>query len=255
MRTEWRRELDWWLKARLRWSAPVFKRRLRDPERLRQRLDAAAVRRWRELASRYDLSRWVEVCSLDEYRECLAVLDLLDRHAGAAPASGRGLDIGSKNGSYLPALVTWHGGGWDGIEIDAHLRYWNLATRRGWAESMLRPWPDCRYIAGSLLDLDPDASRYAVVTWFLPFVTPTPFIAWGLPRRFFMPQRMLEHAWRLLAPGGRMLVVNQGEAEAEAQQGLFEVAGIAATGLGEVGGVFDHPSMPPRYGWLVERTV
>jgi hypothetical protein len=64
-----------------------------------------------------------------------------------------------------------------------------------------------------------------------------------------MPQRLLDHAWNLLAPGGRLLIINQGEAEAERQSCLFQKVGIHAKALGPVTSVLS-PFQRPRYGFL-----
>jgi hypothetical protein len=189
------------------------------------------------------------VCSPLEFQENLYVLDVLDRYLGTRPNPGRGLDIGCKNWSYVPALYAWSGSAWDGVELDAHRRYATLVTRRAYGEYMAAPFPGCRYIPGSLLDVE---QRYSVVTWFLPFVRVEPLLAWGLPRRFFEPLRLLRHAWQRVLPGGRMLVVNQGRGEAEIQGELFRKTEIPARFLGEIVST-SSPFKKSRFGWLAER--
>lgn len=245
---ELRRRFDWWLQNRLTWSAPVLKRHLASLAQLEAALSPAQQARYRELAARYPLTGWPTVCTRREALINLWVLDMLDRHV-PRPGAGRCLDIGAGGWSYLPALASFAGAVWDGIELDAHRRDWTLATRRGYAGHMLRLAPACRYLAGSLLELD---DRYAGITWFLPFITPAAFDASRLPRAEFRPQPMLDHAWSLLAPGGALFVVNQGEDEAVVQRELFDTAGIAALSLGRLDSAFT-PFRIPRYGWLARR--
>lgn len=242
---ELRRRFDWWLQNRLTGSAPVLKRHLASLAQLEAALAPAQQARYRELAARYPLAGWPAVCTRREALINLWVLDVLDRHV-PRPGAGRCLDIGAGGWSYLPALASFAGAVWDGIELDAHRRDWTLATRRGYAEHMLRLAPDCRYLTGSLPELD---GRYAGIAWFLPFITPAAFAASRLPRTEFRPPVLLDHAWSLLAPGGALFVVNQGEGEAAVQGTLFDTAGIAAVPLGELASVFT-PFRVARYGWL-----
>ncbi|NJM12799.1 MAG: hypothetical protein HC889_13855 [Synechococcaceae cyanobacterium SM1_2_3] len=201
------------------------------------------------LASRYNLSDWGRACDAQGFRESLYVLDVLDRYLGPPTSAAPGLDIGCKNGCYLPGLHAWTHGPWDGVELDAHRRYWSLTTRRAHGERIARLLPGCRYIAGNVLDLH---HSYGFITWFLPFLEPEPLQDWGLPLRFLMPLQLLEHVWSLLLPGGRLLVINQGEEEAELQQQLFQQAGIAAQALGQIESPLS-PFQRRRFGWRAER--
>lgn len=241
-----RREIDWQLQNRLTWSAPVLRRTLRDPQALVAGFSPAQAARYHELASRYSLARWPQVCNARDWLLNLHVLDVLDRTL-ATPLPGRSLDIGAGRWGYLPALHGWSGGDWDGIELDPHRRDWALVTRRGYAEHMRRLCPGCRYMPGSIM-----ATRgaYPVLTWFLPYVLAPAFAAAGLPRRFYSPRELLAHACSRIAPGGQLLIINQGEREAAAQQQLLAEAGIAAQALGRIDSVFPAYRQP-RYGWRV----
>ncbi|MEI2782927.1 MAG: hypothetical protein V9H25_17420 [Candidatus Competibacter sp.] len=238
------REIAWWLRGAVTWSPPALRRSRSLPVLLRT-LPADLRPPAASLAVRHPPG-WERACDPWGFRESLYVLDVLDRWAGPPASPLPSLDIGCKNGCYLPGLWAWSGGPWDGVELDAHRRYWTLATRRAHGEWIARRLPGCRYLAVDLLDL---RGAYGFVTWFLPFLHEAPLRAWGLPRRFLRPARLLDHARTLLAPGGRLLVVNQGEAEAERQERLFGEAGIAAVSFGRIESPFS-PFRRPRFGWL-----
>ena len=89
------------------------------------------------------------------------MLDVLDRYVDSPDSARPGLDIGCKNGCYLPGLQAWSGGRWDGVELDAHRRYWTLTTRRAHGEFVARSLPGCRYLAGNLLEV---RGRYGFIT-------------------------------------------------------------------------------------------
>ena len=227
-----------------------------------QPLTPRAQARVDDLAGRYDLLPLVAACGPDERAESLYVLDLLDRHGLADPdgtGAGRALDVGSKNGAYLPGLATGWPHGWDAVELDAHRRYWTLRTRRAHGEAMAAAFPGCRFHAADVRSLD---GSYARITWFLPFVLEAPHRAWGLPPATFAPAEVLAHVLARLAPGGRMLVVNQGEAEAETQAALFarclaedttaSTSTFQTTALGRIDSDLS-PFRKPRFGWLVTR--
>lgn len=242
------REWAWRLRNRLTLSLPLWKRPLKQPV---PGIDLPTSERLARLRRDYPLARWGEVCSRAEWRENLYILDLLDRHLGrpAAPI-GPCLDIGTKNGVHFPALASYSGQGWDGIELDAYRRYRNLASRRDHGRFMARPFAS-RYLSGSLLALH-TPTRYRLITWFLPFITEAPLAAWGLPRRFYQPVALLTRAYELLDAGGTLLIVNQGEWERQVQERLFTATGISARDLGRMQSEFS-PFRQPRYGWRVDK--
>ncbi|HRF45612.1 MAG TPA: hypothetical protein PLD30_15475 [Candidatus Competibacteraceae bacterium] len=240
--------LAWRLRNTLSWSPPVIHWPRTLPA-LMQTLPSAQRSAAEILATRYDLRHWASVCDPIGFHESFYVLDVLDRYAGFPDYPTPYLDIGCKNGSYLPGLQTWSGSPWHGVELDAYRRYWTLTTRRAHGEFVARSLPECRYIAGDLLDLH---GSYGFITWFLPFLHEAPLKIWGLPRQFLRPLDLLVHAWTLLAPGGCLLVVNQGEAEAERQSQLFQELGIAAQALGRVASSLS-PFQKPRFGWRADK--
>ncbi len=242
-------DLAFTLRNAMRWSPPAWKRLASRAEVLAS-LDAKARARLAELERDFDLSAWSRCCSLLEWRESLYVLDVLKTALPASPA-GRGLDVGAKNGCTLPGLATAHPGGWDAVELDAHRRYLWGPTRRAYGEALAQAFDGCRFIAGDVRTLP---GPYACITWFLPFLTPAPLEAWGLPARFLEPDALLAHVVSTLQPGGVLLVVNQGPAEAALQLESFERLGLRAERLGPITSPLS-PFGRERLGFRFQRTA
>ncbi|MEN9797382.1 MAG: hypothetical protein RL653_1078 [Pseudomonadota bacterium] len=233
----------------LRLSPPAWKR-LAPRADVERHLDDVGRARLSELASRFPrLARWDHACSLAEWRESLYALDLLDAVLPAVPRQGRCLDVGAKNGCMLAGLATAVPLGWDAVELDAHRRYAWGTTRRAYGERLAAAFEGCRFIAGDVRGL---TGPYALVTWFLPFLSPAPVRAWGLPDEVLAPEALLRHVAGLLAPGGQLLVVNQGEGEAELQDALFARCNLPAQPLGRLQPLLS-PYARPRYGFLHTR--
>jgi hypothetical protein len=136
-------------------------------------------------------------------------------------------------------------GPWDLVELDAHRRYADLSTRRAHGERLARAFPGCRYLTGSVREIE---GRYGVVVWFLPFLFEAPLRAWGLPRRFFAPDALFDHVLGRVAPGGTLFIVNQGERERDRQRELFAARGLVASELGSLRTALS-PFRKPRYGF------
>ena len=241
------REFQFRLRNALRWSPPAWKRRV-SLEVLRGTLEAQGRARLAELERRYALSGWGALCTLGAWRESLYVLDLLSQHLPQTLPEGRALDVGAKNGTYLPGLAAALPRGWDAVELDAHRRYAWGSTRRAYGEAMARGLPGCRFIAADVQTLE---GPWAFVSWFLPFLSRAPLDAWGLPARALAPAALLRHVTQRVLPGGALFVVNQGEAEAQTQAALFAQLGLPVRSLGRI----DSPLSPfrkARFGLLYE---
>jgi hypothetical protein len=239
--------MAFWVRNAVPLSAPAWKAPV-SLDTLRPQLDPT---RLALLERRYPaLSQWSAHCSAQDWRESLYVLDVLRQHIPAALPSGRALDVGSKNGAYLPGLVTAQPRGWDACELDAHRRYAWGATRRVYGERMAAAFPGCTFHACDVRCLE---GPWALVTWFLPFVSTPPLDAWGIPRSHFAPDALLAHVVSRLVPGGVLLILNQGEREASLQQRLLERhAPEWWRSLGRI----DSPLSPfsrERFGFLVTR--
>lgn len=247
---EWRREIDWQLKRALPWSRPVRKRPT-PLSKLQTQLSRDARYRFEQLREQYDLKAWDGICTPIEHKESLYVLDLLDRHVPKPPRhlEIQALDVGSKSWPYLPGLYSWLSTSWTGVELDAHVRYLDFTTRRAHGETMAAHHPGCRYLAENVLNI---TGQYDVITWLLPFVTPAPLESWGLPARFFAPERMLQHIHGLLAPGGCLFISHNTQAEARAQAVLLDQCNLNYVDRLSMRSPF-APERERHPGWLVKK--
>lgn len=224
----------------------------------------------RELAEAYltlyrldDLHR---IASRTRYRETLALLEWLEVFHGMEPDLTRQgdplkwLDAGAGSWSYVGALhafLSRHLGdrpfGLDGVELDAGRRYTSLRTRGQAGRAYADPFSNARYHAGDIMAWQAPAH---IISQFLPFVLEDPHLAWGLPLNHFKPEAVLRHLLERLEPEGFLLIVNQGEAEAEAQEALLKtVAAGVPMGYKQTGRLpdtFVHYRYP-RYGWICRK--
>ena len=199
----------------------------------------ALAKRELELRRDYHLDALRSSASADNYAENLYYLELflaaaaLGQELGWRPADRLDVaDIGVSHWFYAQALLaglTW----WacdaarqvhiDGFEADPWRLHADLFTRgdhalahtAGLAELDFRPVP---FVARP--------AAYHAVTMFFPFVFLADHRRWGLPTTMHQPEVLLEAAWRSLAPGGLLVVVNQGDAEQAAQRSMMAQAGL-----------------------------
>ena len=77
---------------------------------------------------------------------------------------------------------------------------------------------------------------------------------WGLPKRYFYPEKLLQHAYGLLNKQGQMLIINQGEYESKIQKELLVKFGIKYRDLGEITSEY-FQYKHKRFGILVEKNI
>ena len=164
------------------------------------------------------------------------------------------LDIGCKNWFYAKGEYEFFNSFCDeifldGVEIDAYRLYSNFYSRYEVAKYYTKGLKNTNYIVGNLLDLD---DKYDYIIWFLPFVLVEPHQYWGLPKKYFYPEKLLEHAFNLLAENGQMLIINQGIEEFQVQKDLLNKLGIKYTDLDEIKNEF-FEYKHKRYGVLVKK--
>ena len=150
------------------------------------------------------------------------------------------LDIGSKNWAYVKSEYVFFKSfakdfNLTGIELDAYRMYSNFYTRYEIAKFYTKDLENTNYIAGDLLE---HKGKYDCIIWILPFITEYPLVKWGLPLRYFKPEEMLLHAYKLLNKGGEMLIINQGEDEYQIQQELNRKLGLSSENYGKIDDVF-----------------
>lgn len=166
----------------------------------------------------------------------------------------RVLDIGTKNWFYAKGEHNFFSKLYknfsiDGIEIDAYRLYSNFYNRMEVAKFYTKNLNNMNYIAGNLLNLK---GKYDYIIWFLPFVLKNPHKLWGLPMKYFCPEKMLSHSYDLLNQNGQMLIINQGEKEAHAQEELFRKLGIEYKKLDEISS--NHFAyINKRFGFIVNK--
>ncbi len=227
------------------------------------------------LLQRYPhLGEFRRFCSQQRYMETLTHLHFLDNllpksswNTAIPPLQDayRWLDVGAKNWAYLEALTTtanrlptqatapWK---FTGIEIDPNRLYRDGFTRGAYARTftntLLLDNTTATYVEGDALA---HTSHYHVISHFLPFVVPEPCLLWGLPLESFQPKRLLHHAWQQLAPGGHLLIINQGRDEADAQQALLNTLPDAIIAWhGKLPSSFINYEYP-RFGWRITKPM
>ncbi len=245
-----RREVDWNLKRVLGFSRGIKKKKLGDPTKLKTLFSEEQRQRFEALEQTYDLSVWSDLCSEKELRYNLYYLDICDRYLADEQASGPSLDIGSRNWYYIPALMSFCPGSWDGVEVDGNQRYLNMATRRTYAEHMSRLFAEARYRVCSVLDIH---DRYRFITWFLPYVSRRPMIHSGLPDRFFQPESLLKHTYEILEPGGLLFIVNPDLEEADLQKKLLQDQELPFESIGELYSDFPTDEVDVCFGFVVRK--
>ena len=161
-------------------------------------------------------------------RNNYAYLDALEhayRAFGEQPTRGAVVvDVGCANFWYAASLhAFFRPERLHGIEIDGYRRYRDGHTRRDYAQGHVRDLTGACFRVADFADLDLPAD--VISAWF-PFVTAGPLLAWRLPLSALRPAALFASVRRNLRPGGRFLMVNQGETEFQAASRYAVDAGL-----------------------------
>ena len=206
------------------------------------------------LRAKYALENAFNHSLCDDYRETVYHLDVLDelgrlvsngglkaRRDGAAREAVYAIDVGSKDFRYALAIERWITSEYAakmhlcGVEIDGNGVYRNLHTRRARAEAhCVAVGPHVRYVVDDFLTHP--FERVDVVTAFFPFVLPFAIEEWGLPMRYFAPEKFFARYKELIRDGGMLIIANH---TTEEKQRTLEL-------IHEVGGFVLVASMPMR---------
>jgi len=214
-------QLHSWLNA-WRWATD---RRARHQPRPYRETPAGALtgltlpvsRRLSQLRSHYGVG-FEQQLNADNALENYVYLDVLHRLrecSAAWPAEqGRVLDVGCKNFYYAAALAAaFRPAQLMGLELEGHRRYRDGHRRSDYAAFYTGQISGARYCVGDICDWREKAD---LVSCWYPFVFAEVAVAWGLPLSAFAPQRFFPALANAVAPGGLLLVVNQGLAEWQA---------------------------------------
>ena len=190
-----------------------------------------------ELSKEYSLSYLKNHSSKQNYLENLYLLDILDQILKPKLKNKlKVLDIGSKNwfyakGEYFFFKKYCENLFLDGVEIDSKRLYSNFFTRGEVAKFHIKDLENTRYIESDFLN---HKEKYDYIIWILPFIIEEPLLKWGLPLEYFKPEEMLLHARKSLKEEGKLFIINQGEAEYNAQKELCEKLNINYKELREI---------------------
>lgn len=187
----------------------------------------------------------------DNYRENLFYLELILRALDAAdsplPSPLAAADIGPSHWFYVhalhAALSRWRSDPprslWlTAYEADAYRVYGDLYSRFDHALAHMAGLENVNYLPHAFAS---QPNRFNVITLFFPFVFVRDHLEWGLPQSHFAPGQLLRDAWASLESGGLLIIVNQGEAEHNAQIELLRAASIAPLAA------FRHDSLLYQY--------
>jgi SAM-dependent methyltransferase len=219
-------QLTYPLRQALRWRRAGYREAAADPAAVvaghprHERLQALIDRYRPALQDRYDEANILE--NLDVLHLLDRARALVDWQPPALPL--RVLDVGSKNFYYAAALSAF----WSdfgpvasllGVEVDAYRVYRDGYSRHDYADAYRAGLPGVEFLAADIRAVQRPAQA---ITLLFPFVVALPLVRWGLPIGLLAPEDVLRHVWSLLEPGGVLIIVNQDEAEAQAQAAICE---------------------------------
>ena len=194
-----------------------------------------------KLNTKYNLELLKSV-SQRNFLENLYFLNLFDKFfSGEIKKDAAVCDIGSKNWYYAKSEYIFFQNKSQnfkltGIELDGNRLNSKFYSRYEIAKFHTKNLNNTKYIIEDFLSHN---EKYDYIIWILPFISEYPHIKWGLPKKYFCPEKMLLHAYELLNKNGELLIVNQGEKEYNLQKELNKKMNINAVYLGEIEDIFN----------------
>jgi hypothetical protein len=192
------------------------------------------------LHDRYQLEPLAGLSSASLYRKNLYLLDILEKATQSlslpfcGDSSVKALDVGSKDWYYLFALerwLRWHNRKKDkpveltGIELDGYEIHAGFHSRQEYARAYLEQTgnPAVRYKIGDFLEWRDGAQD--IIFIFYPLLLRYHLLLWGLPLRYFAPEKILSRAAALTRPGGWLIVLCHTRREHELLLGFCRATG------------------------------
>ncbi len=176
------------------------------------------------LLNKYNFYYYKNNSTIPNYCQNLYILNLLDKYLSPVKNEKFSiLDVGSKNWYYVQAEYSYFKKycnelNLDGVEIDAYRLYSNFYNRFEVAKYYINNLQGVNYIPNDVMNIN---KQYDYIIWILPFVLIEPHRFWGLPDRYFNPEKLFEHVYLLLKKNGKMLIINQGEEEFNTQKNIM----------------------------------
>jgi len=233
-----RNNIDFFIREKTKFSKKNYNE---IPQNVEDVFEDGVLLRLEELCAKYNVNKISVGTTIQNYKENLYILDILDKYFEIEPKDKlKVLDIGCKNWFYAKgehAFFEKYSKKLElkGIEIDAHRLYSNFYSRVEVAKFYIKNLKSTEYLSKDFLKYD---EKMDYMVWFLPFVKENPHISWGLPLMYFSPKQMLWHAYFSLNKGGRIFIVNQGEDEYRIQKDLLAECAIPYIEIGQIDSEF-----------------
>lgn len=208
---------------RVRWSRGIFHE---TPARELPPITREQAQRIAALRGAYQLQFEEHLGAATSLRN-YEYLDILDRAfaLGERPSGGVLCDVGCANFAYAAALhAFFHPARLIGVDVEGHRLYRDGHSRIDYAAGYLSRFDQASFLVADYRKLELAAD---VVTAWFPFLTATAILAWRLPLSLLEPQSLIERIYHNLNPGGWLVMINHGEAEAAAAHKLCDQAGLA----------------------------
>jgi len=188
------------------------------------------------LVGAYGLEGWAKESGRTDFAASLFYAQMLERawqEAGVTlPERATVLDAGCGDWFYvqpLYGLLLRYGTEGprsvqlDGVELDAFALYEGFHSRYDWATAYVGGCEGARYHSTDIRRYDRSVDMALML---FPFLFPDDLRRWGLPRRYLRPAEYLRHVWRLVKPGGWLVLANLGEEERVEQHRLLAECAI-----------------------------